>query len=228
MRTGIVYEDDQVIVIHKPAGLATQTARIGQPDVVSELKNYRKGGYVGVVHRLDQPVEGLLVFGKTPEATAKLSGALSGDGLNKSYYAVVCGVPVPSEKRLVDELIKTKDNRAQVVHDDKAAKKAILTYRVEQSLISDASKDIAISLVKVCIETGRFHQIRCQMAHAGHPLLGDFKYGNDRSAQTAKAFPVDSVALCAYEISFIHPTTGKKLSFRKNPEGRAFQVFFGA
>ena len=121
MRTVIQYEDKDVIVAYKPAGLAVQTAKIGQPDMVSELKNYLKGAYVGVVHRLDQPVEGLLVFGKNPPAAAALSGQLAQknpDGqsnFSKSYYAVICKDTSVSDDCLTDYILKAKDNRAEIV-----------------------------------------------------------------------------------------------------------------
>ena len=102
MKTQIVYEDNDIVVINKPAGLATQTARVGQPDVVSELKNYLRSPYLGIIHRLDQPVEGLLVFAKNKRAAAALSTQLqSTEGvLNKQYYAVFCGKPAAEKGRL--------------------------------------------------------------------------------------------------------------------------------
>ena len=93
MRIQILYEDREKVILYKPAGLATQSAKVTQADAVSELKNYLKGGYVGVVHRLDQPVEGLLLFAKTPAAAKRYSGALQEGTLNKEYLAVCCGSP---------------------------------------------------------------------------------------------------------------------------------------
>ena len=115
MKTEIIYEDGELLVVWKPAGLATQTAKTGQADVVSELKNYLartapgKGApYLGIIHRLDQPVEGMLVFAKKRSAAAALTAQLGGQGnaglMNKQYYAVLCGKPVPEEGELVDYL----------------------------------------------------------------------------------------------------------------------------
>ncbi len=220
MRISIQYEDRHIIVIYKPAGLATQTAKVGQPDAVSELKNYLKGGYVGVVHRLDQPVEGLLVFGKTKEATASLSAQLTKGLLNKHYQAVICGQPQEVEGLLVDYLIKTPDNMAQVVEQDisagNAPKKAILNYRIVKKISEN------VFLADIHIETGRFHQIRAQMAHAGMPLLGDAKYGTEQSSELSRKLGVRNVALCACEIVLKHPVSGENLSFQTKPKGTVF------
>ena len=177
MRCEIIYEDKEVLVIYKPAGLATQTARVGQPDAVSELKNYlAKGGiapYLGIIHRLDQPVEGLLVFAKNKMAAAALTAQLGQkeSGIfNKQYRAVVCGKAEKKQDTLVDNLVKLPDGRAEIAaSDNREAKRAVLRYEclAEQKL----SEETTISLMEISIETGRFHQIRVQMANAGLPLL---------------------------------------------------------
>ena len=142
MKTEMIYEDKDLLVIRKPAGLATQSAGVGQADVVSELKNYlaRTSGskgqpYLGIIHRLDQPVEGLLVFAKNKNAAAALTKQLGGQEnsglLNKQYYAVICGKPLSKEGQLVDYLMK-EDNLAKVVTGQPSqsaqAKKAVLQY----------------------------------------------------------------------------------------------------
>lgn len=242
MRTKIIYEDEQVLVCHKPAGLATQSGRVGQADMVSELKKYLVSGqkaaeaqrnapgskagkgsepYLGIIHRLDQPVEGLLVFAKTKEAAAKLTAQLAKGSLNKQYYAVVYGKPAVDSGELVDYLIKDKD-MARVSENGKAdteAKKAILQYKVVSNTmteVSDVPEDI--SLLDIHIDTGRFHQIRVQMAHAGLPLLGDSKYGSELSQEISKRLGIRNVALYAYRVEFVHPKTGKKLEFQITPE----------
>jgi len=233
MRAKIIYEDAHVIVAYKPAGLATQTAKIGQADMVSELKNYlfaaQKGktSYLGVIHRLDQPVEGLLVFAKTKQAAAGLTKQLTQGTLNKHYYAVICGNPSVQEGKLVDYLYKdvVKEGKAVVVTGQQdqypEAKKAVLQYRMVKNL----STKKPVFLADIHIETGRFHQIRAQMAHAGMPLLGDSKYGTEDSLTYSREQGIRNVALCAYSIEFVHPTTGKKLSFQVEPEGKAFTMF---
>lgn len=231
MRTRIIYEDAHVIVAYKPAGLATQTAKIGQADMVSELKNYlsaaQKGktSYLGVIHRLDQPVEGLLVFAKSKQAAAGLTKQLTQGTLNKHYYAVICGNPSVQEGKLVDYLYKDAAGKAQVVTGQQEqypeAKKAVLQYRVVKNL----STEKPVFLADIHIDTGRFHQIRSQMAHAGMPLLGDSKYGTEESLAYSGEWGIRNVALCAYSVEFSHPVTGKKLSFQVEPEGKAFTMF---
>ena len=190
MRTEILYEDKSIMVVRKPAGLAVQSARIGQPDVVSELKSHlaklpdtgRPGPgkgepYLGIVHRLDQPVEGVLVFAKEKKAAAALTKQLSDGTLNKHYYAVLCGYPAVAEGELVDYLRKEGSVAVAVTGREKNfpdAKIAKLRY----SILEKLDQPMPLSLADVCIETGRFHQIRIQFAHAGWPLLGDTKYGN--------------------------------------------------
>ena len=230
MRIKIIYEDNHIIIIHKPAGLATQTSHIGQQDVVSELKNYLakvgqgEGGkkisgqpYLGIIHRLDQPVEGLLVFAKTKDAAAKLTKQLSAGTLNKQYYAVICGKPSEDEGRLVDYLIK-EGNSGRIGQPEEAdAKKAVLQYRIMKEINKDCS------LADIYIETGRFHQIRLQLSHAGCPILGDLKYGSEVSIELSRKYGVKNVALYAYSIQLQHPMTGKKLEFSFQPEFKYLQ-----
>lgn len=228
MRTTLLFEDKHIIVAYKPAGLATQTARVGQPDMVSELKNHIGNPRLGVIHRLDQPVEGVLVFGKTGAAAADLSRQLTRGILNKRYYAVVCGEIAGTEGMLVDFLRKTPDNRAEVVtaagqsentsSRRGGAQKAVLQYRIVESGGN-------IHLLDIQIETGRFHQIRAQLANAGMPILGDAKYGNDFSRELSSSLSVKNVALCACELQFVHPSTGKPMCFHVEPQGGIFRRF---
>lgn len=228
MRTKIIYEDAHVIVAYKPAGLATQTSKVGQADMVSELKNYLsasqkgKSPYLGVIHRLDQPVEGLLVFAKTKQAAAVLTKQLAQGTLNKQYYAVICGNPTAEEGELVDYLYKDAAGKAVVVTGQQEqypeAKKTVLQYRILKKLSTEQS----IFMMDIHIDTGRFHQIRAQMAHAKMPLLGDSKYGNEESLACSREKGVRNVALCAYSVVLNHPITGKELSVQVEPEGKAF------
>lgn len=237
MKTKIIYEDESILVVHKCAGLATQTARVGQQDVVSELKNYLAGKqpgkapYIGVIHRLDQPVEGLLVFAKKKDCAAKLTSQLSEGTLNKQYYAVLCGKPSASEGELVDYLIKENSGQAKVVTGQQEqypdAKCARLQYQIlreacEMESIGEKPSVTEITVVDIHIDTGRFHQIRAQMAHAGFPLLGDSKYGTTESVELSQKLGVCQVALCAYKLELQHPITKKKLSFQVEPQNRAF------
>ena len=248
MQTQIVYEDEAVLVIRKPAGLATESAGIGQKDVVSELKNYvakknpGKMPYLGVVHRLDQPVEGLLVFAKTKKAAENLTAQLGKGTLKKEYLAVVCGKVPENTGRLVDYLAKEKgmavvrdtadaqakkDADAQAEKDadvqaekaaDAQAKKAVLTYMKK-------AETEELTLLAVQIETGRFHQIRAQLSHAGFPILGDEKYGSEESKELSREKKIRFTALCAASLSFRHPVTGKIMAFTQAPQNPAFAEF---
>ena len=240
MQTQIVYEDEAVLVIRKPAGLATESAGIGQKDVVSELKNYvakknpGKMPYLGVVHRLDQPVEGLLVFAKTKKAAENLTAQLGKGTLKKEYLAVVCGKVPENTGRLVDYLAKEKgmavvknaadaktEKDADVQSEkaaDQQAKKAVLSY-------TKKAETKELTLLAVQIETGRFHQIRVQLSHAGFPILGDEKYGSEESKELSREKKIRFTALCAASLIFRHPVTGKTMAFTQAPQNPAFADF---
>ncbi|MBO5371665.1 MAG: RluA family pseudouridine synthase [Lachnospiraceae bacterium] len=225
----IIYEDNDIIVVHKSGGIPVQTARLGQKDMVSMLKNYRakkqEDLYIAVIHRLDQPVEGVLLFAKTKEAAAKLSSQSKERDMDKYYHAVAYNqtgklLQQGTEGTLTDFLLKdTKTNTSKVVNaNTKNAKKATLQYKVI------SIKDNLIML-SIKLETGRHHQIRVQMANAGMPLIGDQKYG-------LKTMPpikgVDrNVALCSVKIGFVHPKTNKKMEFEIEPENKTFAIMQG-
>lgn len=213
----IIYEDDDIILVHKAAGVATQTKRLGQQDMESLLKNYRaKRGeppYIGVVHRLDQPVEGIMVFAKNQKAAANLSKQVQQHVIGKYYYAVTANAPVEKSGVLEDYLLADKKtNVTRVVGADVLnAKKAKLEYEVVEAKEEK-------SLIHIKLHTGRQHQIRVQMAHIGCPLVGDSKYGDGASK--------DGLALCSYRLEFKHPTTNKEMEFEVKPKGIAFERFF--
>ena len=231
MKTEILYEDNSILVIRKPAGLAVQSAGIGQPDVVSELKSHLaklpdagsrglgKGEpYLGIVHRLDQPVEGLLVFAKDKKAAAALSKQLAEGALNKHYYAVLCGYPDCPEGDLVDYLRKEGNVAVAVTGREQGfadAKIAVLHYRILEKINAPSP----LALADVTIGTGRFHQIRVQFASRKHPLAGDGKYGSRVKG---------SIALQSCGLQFLHPETGKPMAFTLPlPEGAFWKPFEG-
>lgn len=241
MQTKIIYEDSAIIVIYKPAGLAAQSAHIAKPDVMSELNNYlaEKSGKsqpcLRLIHRLDQPVEGLLVFAKNEKSAADLSAQLSGENKNfqKTYKAVVYLEHLSEKAKenqaaaspkapimLTDYLIK--DGRAKlakiVPKNTPRAKKAVLSYEV-------LAKKEGLALLAVHLHTGRFHQIRAQLSHAGMPILGDLKYGTENSKQVSQKNDVQTVALCACELGFVHPQTKKPITYKVTPQNRIFEVF---
>lgn len=215
----ILYEDNEIILVHKPAGVATQTKRLGQQDMESLLKNYRakkkEPPYIGVVHRLDQPVEGIMVFAKNQKAAASLSKQVQQHVIGKYYYAVTEVAPKEQKGVLEDYLLTDKKtNVTRVVGVDVLnAKKAKLEYEVV-----DTKEDK--TLIHIKLHTGRQHQIRVQMAHMGCPLVGDGKYGNGASKE--------GLALCSYRLEFEHPTTREKCNFEINPRGEKFRAFFEA
>ena len=219
----IFFEDKHILVVLKEAGIAVEDANIGRIDLVSELKKHLGGGYLGVVHRLDMPVEGLLCFAKTKEAAAALSKGLSDGGLNKSYHALVCGKVKKESDTLVDYLstrkLGPKSGKTAVISNEKDpdAKKAILNYGV---LGFEKVGDDFVTLLDISIETGRFHQIRVQLSNMGNPIVADRKYGNELSDKTASISGIRNVALFADRISFIHPSTGEKMDFEYIPENK--------
>lgn len=221
MKERIIYEDNEILVCHKPAGLATQTGRVGQKDLVSEMKNYLGGNsYLGLVHRLDQPVEGLLVFAKTAYAAKELSRQLTNNILNKQYFAVAFGKGFKEETKLEDYLIKDSRTNVSRIAEEKenGAKRAELWVRT-----ISYSKEDNISLLEIKLLTGRHHQIRVQLANAGLPLLADSKYGTEEALLKTQELGVRNVALCAGRLAFIHPKTKKKMEFQIEPEGEIFQ-----
>lgn len=235
IETRILYEDEALLVCHKPAGIATQTARIGQRDMVSEVTGYLAGKqgagrgvpYVGVIHRLDQPVEGILVFAKDKKAAGELSRQMAADEMGKYYQAVVCGKEIPAEGELVDYLLKDgRNNTSRVVPKEvKDAKLAKLTYETKQKTegkMPDTGETFQTALLRIHLLTGRHHQIRVQMANAGMSILGDHKYADPLARAVSESQKVKEIALCAAELYLKHPGTGKKLHFRIEPEGKIF------
>lgn len=248
-----LYEDSDILVVIKPAGMESQTARRLEPDMVSEIKNHlrlstkistktspkteKDSGepYVGVIHRLDKPVSGVMVYAKTKRAAQSLSRQVQNGRTEKEYRAVLCGKPVDIVGNYVDYLLKDgKENKSSVVEKTvENSRRAELSYRVleireaGQGIFggSDAGQGDApfpLALVEIHLKTGRHHQIRVQFAAHGTPLWGDAKYNpiwvDMRGARSG-------LALCAVRLSFDHPVSGKRMSFSMKPEGGAFDYF---
>lgn len=237
----ILKEDNDILVCRKPAGIPVQTAKPGQQDMVSLLKNYRAAKRevpeIYAVHRLDQPVEGVMVFAKNQRAAAALSRQIQGKTVDKYYHALVEGVPDPTAGRLEDYLLRDgKTNTSRVVAPGtEGAKKALLAYRVLEVRNEAAAEKAGrtrndengsgrpvslsessdfkggsgrpVSLLEIRLETGRHHQIRVQLAHAGHPLVGDKKYNPDCPPEYRP------IALCSVRLAFDHPASGERISF---------------
>lgn len=192
----ILYEDNHVIVVVKPNNLLSQGDATGDSNLLDMVKDYIKvkynkpgNVYVGLVHRLDRPVGGVMVFAKSSKAASRLSEAIKKhNGFNKKYLAVVRGVPEKTGT-FKDYLLK-KDDGNTIVSDKVHGKEAILNYKVLET-------NGELSLVEVELITGRHHQIRVQFASRGYSLYGDARYGINTG---------DDICLWAYKLAFIHPT----------------------
>lgn len=218
MKPEILFEDQHILVCVKPSGVPTQSRQVGTPDMVSILKNHlhsrqSKNGepYLALIHRLDQPVEGLLVFAKTPAAAKSLSRQLQTSGFGKHYLAVLGAVPGEMEGHLEDYLVKDgRTNTSRIcTPDTPGAKPARLRYKVIRT-----RDDMA--LAEITLDTGRHHQIRVQMAGLGCPIVGDRKYAPAAMEQPG---PISGqLQLYAVRLSFRHPATGKPMSFCHTPK----------
>ena len=209
----ILYEDKDILVCHKPAGVAVQSARFGMADMESSLKNHLalktpgKMPYLGIIHRLDQPVRGILVFAKTPSAAQKLNKQMQNGGFTKEYEALVCGSLPAVSGTLVNYLIKdgTTNTSRICAKDTPGAKRAELSYKVLST-----NPEQNLSVVRIQLKTGRHHQIRVQMAGAGAPLWGDNKYNS--GFQFQKMYT--PIGLCTCHLTFTHPENGQTMSYK--------------
>jgi len=209
----IIYEDNHLLVAKKPVNMLSQADGTGDLDILSILKEYIKKRYnkpgnvfLGLVHRLDRPVGGVMVFARTSKAASRLSEQIRTRGFEKTYLAVIHGTP--SEKKGSLEHYLDKDSASNTVKvvssSDSGAKKAVLEYRVTDSRSG-------LSLVEINLKTGRPHQIRVQFSYIGHPLFGDQKYGTQINK------PGQQIALWSARIAFRHPTSKEILCFESKP-----------
>ncbi|MEK4026092.1 RluA family pseudouridine synthase [Sporosarcina sp. FSL W7-1283] len=213
MNIPILYEDNHLLVVEKPVNIPVQEDRSGDVDVLSALKEdikrrYQKPGnvYLGLVHRLDRPVGGVMVFAKTSKAASRLSDQLRRGTIDRQYLAVVHGVPKKKQATLRHFLYKDRQKN-QVFSVDRnypEAKAASLDYHL-------LGKESNKSILNVRLHTGRSHQIRVQMATEGFPLFGDQKYGSRVNK------PGEQIALWAHTLEFAHPTTKETLRFVSKP-----------
>jgi 23S rRNA pseudouridine1911/1915/1917 synthase len=199
----VLFEDNHLIAVYKPAGLLTQGDRSGDGTLMDAVKHflamkYHKPGrvFLGMVHRLDRQVAGIVLFAKTSKGASRLSAQFRERTVDKLYRARLEGVVDPANGRLA-HFIAHRDDEARVrvaSHGDADAKAASLAYRM---LANDRDRDECV--VEVALETGRKHQIRAQFAHIGHPIIGDRLYGARR------AWGAGGIALCAVRLAFEHP-----------------------
>lgn len=214
----IIYEDNAVLVCHKPSGLAVQTRQVAQKDLESILKTYvssSQSPYLAIINRLDQPVEGLVLFARTPKAAACLTSQLDNHTLEKEYLAITSPAPAVPAQTLIDYLVRDgRHNRSFVIDSAHAsdlhnAKRAELYYQTLH--VKDTQ-----ALVKITLKTGRHHQIRVQMANQKAPLLGDTKYGGLKNT---------CLCLCSHRLAFLHPVTNTFMEFTVPPKNPAFSPF---
>ena len=223
-----IYEDNHLIVAIKPPIIPTQADISGDTSFFENIKDYIKLKYnktgnvfLGLVHRLDRPVSGVMVFAKTSKAASRLSEYIRDRKFDKTYYTVVKGILYEKEAILENYIIKKTNkmgNIAQIVFENtKNAKKAKLKYYViEENIIKN------LSLLKVELETGRFHQIRVQLSNTGHPIYGDRKYGSYIK------YDRDDVplALFAKQLKFPHPTKDEIINIEVDlPDYNPFNIF---
>lgn len=224
MPINILFEDRDIIVVKKPFGVPSQADKSGDLDLYTAVKNYIeekgfKSDTVGIIHRLDRPVSGIMVFGKNKKSSAELSSQLQSGNFNKEYLAVVCGKAV-GESRLVDWIFKNQRlNISKIVNKNSpSSKEAVLEYKVIKNIEINSEE---LSLVKIKLFTGRHHQIRVQMANAGYPLWGDTKY--NKNILRKKSYK--NIGLCAYKLEFNHPSNNKRMEFAIDEAEEPFNLF---
>lgn len=209
----VLYEDNQIVVVIKPQNVPSMPDESKDEDMLTKVKNYIKEKYnkpgdafVGLVHRLDRPTGGIMVFARNSKSAKRLSESFATHTVEKTYFAVANGIVKVKSQHLVNYLKKDeKENIVKIVPmAEKGAKKAELVY----NLLENDGKS---SLLEVKILTGRSHQIRVQLANIGFPLVGDVKYGKEKGLTSR-------LGLWAGKLSFVHPTTKEKMVFMAEPD----------
>lgn len=200
----VIYEDNHLLIVNKKPGEIVQGDKTGDVPMVESLKLYLKEKYqkpgnvfLGLVHRLDRPVGGLVIFAKTSKALSRMTQMFAKGEVKKSYRAIVCQPPKYSTQELQHYLVRNEKQNKSYVYDSEriGSKKAVLSYR----LLSSGER---YHLLEVDLKTGRHHQIRCQLAHIGCVIKGDLKYGAARSNSDG------SISLLSYRLRFTHPVSG--------------------
>lgn len=213
-KLNIIYEDNHIIIVEKPVNIPSQGDKTGDIDMLTIVKQYIKEKYnkpgevyLGLVHRLDRPVGGVMVFAKTSKAAARLSEQVRIKEFKKKYLVIVDGKMDNNKGTLENYLLKNeKLNMSKVVCEGtKNAKLAKLDYEVLKY-----NEETNLSLLKINLHTGRHHQIRVQMANSGHSIYGDQKYGTRGRGK--------QICLWAYELTLVHPTTKENMTFKALPK----------
>lgn len=217
----VVYEDNHIIIVNKQSGEIVQGDKTGETPLSDIVKQYIKEKYnkpgnvfLGVVHRLDRPVSGLVVFAKTSKALSRLNEMFRTGDVHKTYWAIVKKNDIAPEATLTDWLTRNERQNKSYAHNREVpgAKKAVLSYKVRS--MSDN-----YMLLEVRLMTGRHHQIRCQLAHMGCPIKGDLKYGSPRSN------PDGSISLMSRRVEFVHPVSKETIAVEAPvPDDRLWQA----
>lgn len=204
----VLYEDNHIIVVLKPAGILSQEDVTKDMDMLTIIKQYlkdkyQKSGnvYLGLVHRLDRMTSGVMVFAKTSKAASRLFDSINKNLFHKKYYAILANNYLAKEGHLVDYL--SKDESTGITYIDSTGKEADLNYQIIEEKNNLALADITLN-------TGRHHQIRVQLSSRNHSIYGDQKYGNRGRGK--------QIALWAYELSFSHPITKEQMNFKSIPQ----------
>ena len=218
----VVYEDNHIIVVNKTASEIVQADKTGDTPLSETVKQYliekyQKPGnvFLGVTHRLDRPVSGLVIFAKTSKALTRLNEMFRAGEVKKTYWAVVKNAPKESEGELVHFLVRNEKQNKSYAYDKEVpnSKKAVLDYRL-------IGRSENYYLLEVDLKTGRHHQIRCQLAKMGCPIKGDLKYGSPRSN------PDGSICLHARRVRFVHPVSKELIELKAPlPEGNLWKGF---
>ena len=218
----VVYEDNHIIVVNKTASEIVQADKTGDTPLSETVKQYLKEKYqkpgnvfLGVTHRLDRPVSGLVIFAKTSKALTRLNEMFRAGEVKKTYWAVVKNAPKESEGELVHFLVRNEKQNKSYAYDKEVpnSKKAVLDYRL-------IGRSENYYLLEVDLKTGRHHQIRCQLAKVGCPIKGDLKYGSPRSN------PDGSICLHARRVRFVHPVSKELIELKAPlPEGNLWKGF---
>ena len=218
----VVYEDNHIIVVNKTASEIVQADKTGDTPLSETVKQYLKEKYqkpgnvfLGVTHRLDRPVSGLVIFANTSKALTRLNEMFRAGEVKKTYWAVVKNAPKESEGELVHFLVRNEKQNKSYAYDKEVpnSKKAVLDYRL-------IGRSENYYLLEVDLKTGRHHQIRCQLAKMGCPIKGDLKYGSPRSN------PDGSICLHARRVRFVHPVSKELIELKAPlPEGNLWKGF---
>lgn len=205
----ILYEDNHLVVVSKTASEIVQGDQTGDTPLCDKVRRYLKEKYgkpgnvfVGVPHRLDRPVSGLVIFARTGKALERLNRMFREGEVKKTYWAIVKEAPYPDEAELIHYLVRNEKQNKSYAYDKEAphSKRAVLHYRI-------IGRSLNYTLVEIDLKTGRHHQIRCQLSKIASPIKGDLKYGFPRSN------PDGGISLHAVQVGFIHPVTLKPMTF---------------